>query len=97
MADKQRKYGVQVRSDPGSVMAGRIDETQTDLTEDREDATDNAVEAVAEYILRKFNGALEIDYDDGTTYQILVTKIGPPDPTNGMRYGLRPDGYVVGY
>lgn len=92
-----RKYAVQFRSDTGRVMAGTVNDEQTDLTEDREDVTDNAVLSVAEYVLRQFDGAVQVDYDGGLTYQISVTKIGPPDPTNGMRYGLHPDGRVVGY
>ena len=65
----------------------------------KEDAPHNivsAVLAVAEYVVRNSDGALEIDYDDGITYQIQVVKIGQRHP-DGARYGLHPGGVIVGY
>ena len=91
-----KTFGVQLDAQSGRVVAGRVDEDQVDLLAGKEDVTDNAVLAVAEYVLRSFGGALEVDYDDGITYQIQVVKIGRPH-SDGTRYGLHPDGLIVGY
>ncbi|WP_102145616.1 DUF7446 family protein [Mycobacterium hubeiense] len=91
-----KKFGVQFIGDSKRVYVGRIDEARDGLVGETEDATDNAVHAVAEYIINAFGGALEVDYDDGTTYQIQVVKIGRPQP-DGSRYGLHPGGMIVGY
>lgn len=97
VTDRSRKFGVQFDAASNQVVAGPINEAQDALTDAKEDATDNAVQAVAEYVLESFDGALEVDYPDGITYQIQVVKIGQRDPTNGMRYGLHPGGLIVGY
>ncbi len=94
--DSQNPW-VQFIASDGRVIAGHINETQDGLTKDAEDVTDNAVQAVAEYVIQQFDGALQVDYSDGTTYQIQVAKIGQPDPTTGMRYGLHPGGEIVGH
>ncbi len=96
VADQVKTFGVQLDAQSGRVVAGRVNEAQDDLLAGKEDVTDNAVLAVAEYVLRSYDGALEVDYDDGITYQIQVVKIGQPQ-SDGTRYGLHPDGMIVGY
>ncbi len=91
------QFGVQLIGKTNRIEAGQINEAGEDLDGATSDVTDNAVMAVAEYIIRGFESALEVDYDDGVTYRILVTKIGPPDPATGMRTGLLPNGDLVGY
>lgn len=39
-----------------------------------EDCTDMTIRVVADYIVKHFNGALVIDYKDGTQYEIQVTQ-----------------------
>lgn len=97
MAGQSNALGVQFIASAGRVIAGPINETQDGLTSEAEDVTDNAVQAVAEYVIQRFNGALQVDYSDGITYQIQVAKIGQPDPTTGMRYGLHSGGEIVGH
>lgn len=88
-----RKFGVQLNGQSGRVVAGEFNDAQTDLIPGAEDVTDNAVAAVAEYVLGVFDGALEVDYDDGITYQIHVAKLGPTR-ADGTRVGLYPGGWV---
>ncbi|UBV17770.1 hypothetical protein [Mycolicibacterium fortuitum] len=97
MPGQSKTLGVQFIASEGRVIAGHINETQDGLTKDAEDVTDNSVQAVAEYVIQQFAGALQVDYSDGITYQIQVAKIGQPDPTTGMRYGLHPGGEIVGH
>jgi len=89
--------GVQLLGKTNRIVAGHLNETGDDLDGATSDVTDNAVMAVAEYVIRGYESALEVDYDDGVTYRIVVTKIGPPDPVTGMRTGLLPTGEIVGY
>ena len=91
-----RKFGVQLDAELNQVVAGRMNEAQDALLAGKEDVTATAVLAVAEYVVRNSDGALEIDYDDGITYQIQVVKIGQRHP-DGARYGLHPGGVIVGY
>ncbi|BCI84556.1 hypothetical protein MTY66_61810 (plasmid) [Mycolicibacterium sp. TY66] len=42
-----------------------------------EDCTDMTIRVVADYIIKHFNGALLIDYKDGTQYEIQVTQKAP--------------------
>lgn len=88
-----RTFGVQLNGQSGRVVAGEFNEAQTDLNPGAEDVTDNAVLAVSEYVLRVFDGALEVDYDDGIIYQIQVVKLGPTR-ADGTRVGLHPGGWV---
>lgn len=97
VAGQSKALGIQFFASDGRVVAGHINEAQDGLTGHVEDVTDNAVQAVAEYVAQLFDGALQVDYSDGITYQIQVVKIGQPDPTNGMRYGLHPGGEIVGH
>lgn len=96
MGDQVRRFGVQLIGQSGRVFGGPVNEDGTGLLAGAEDVTDNAVLAVAEYVLRSFDGAVEIDYPDGPTYQIQVVEVGKPDK-DGTRYAVHPDGYVVGH
>lgn len=92
----RKQLGVQFLGESKRVVVGRVNESQDALVGEMEDATDNAVQAVAEYVIHAFDGALEIEYDDGVTYQIQVVKIGQRR-ADGGRYGLHPGGLIVGY
>lgn len=92
----RNEFGVQFLGESKRVVVGRVDEAQDSLVGEPQDATENAVQAVAEYVIHAFDGALEIEYDDGVTYQIQVVKIGQRHP-DGSRYGLHPGGMIVGY
>lgn len=92
----RKTFGVQFIGESKRVVVGRVNDAQDSLVGEAEDATDNAVQAVAEYVLHAFDGAVEVDYEDGITYQISVVKIGRPYP-DGTRYGTHPGGRVVGY
>ena len=92
----EREFGVQFRGASKQVVVGRVNEAQDALVGETEDATDEAVQAVAEYVIHAFDGALEVEYDDGTVYQVQVVKIGQRQP-DGSRYGAHPGGLVVGY
>ncbi len=96
MGQQVKRFGVQLNGKSGRVFGGPVTEGQTELMVGAEDVTDNAVLAVAEYVLRSYDGALEVEYADGTIYQIQVVKIGQPQ-ADGTRYEVRPDGYVVGH
>lgn len=92
----RNEFGVRFIGQSKRVVAGRINEAQDSLVGETDDVTDNAVLAVAEYIIHAFDGALETECDDGVTYQIQVVKIGQRHP-DGSRYGLHPGGLIVGY
>ena len=96
VAEQVKNFAVQLDGQLGQIFTGQVDASGSELLSNKEDVTDNAVLAVAEYVLRSFDGALEIDYDDGITYQIQVVKIGQPQH-DGSRYGLHPGGMIVGY
>lgn len=96
MAQDRREFGVQFRGESKRVVVGKVNDAQDSLVGRTEDATDEAVQAVAEYVIHGFDGALEVEYDDGTVYQVQVVKIGQQQP-DGSRYGVHPGGLVVGY
>lgn len=91
-----KKFGVQFQGAPKRIFVGRVGESQNFLVGDTEDATDDAVQSVAEYVIQAFDGGLEVDYEDGVTYQIQVVKIGRRR-ADGSRYGLHPGGMIVEY
>lgn len=91
-----RQFDVQFLGETKRVVAGRINDAGDGLAEPMDDVSDNAVQAVAEYVIANFDGAVEVDYADGVTYQIQVVKIGPPH-ADGSRFGLHPGGMIVGY
>jgi len=95
MGEKLKRIGLQLNGKSGRVFAGPVNDDQTELLAGADDVTDNAVLAVAEYVLRSYDGALEVDYDDGTTYQILVVKRGRPQ-ADGGRYEVHPGGWAEG-
>ncbi|SIE26010.1 DUF7446 family protein [Mycobacteroides abscessus] len=39
-----------------------------------EDCTDMAIRAVAEHIIKHYDGGLVVDYKDGTKYEIQITR-----------------------
>lgn len=47
----------------------------------RGDVTDDAVRAVADFVLAEHEGAVEVEFGDGYVYQIEVVKIGPAGAT----------------
>lgn len=95
--DQPRKtLGVQFIGETKRIVVGRVSEAHDSLVGETEDATDDAVRAVAEHIIHVYDGALEIEFDDGMIYQVEVVKIGRQHP-DGSRYGLHPHGMVVGY
>jgi hypothetical protein len=94
-AQARKRLAVQFRGAAKSILAGEVN-AAGDALVDESGVTDTAVNSVAEYVLNEFDGALELEYADGTTYQIQVAKIGPPLP-DGTRYGLHPGGLLVGY
>lgn len=89
-------FGVQLDAESNQIVAGRMNKAQDALLAGKEDVTDMAVLSVAEYVVRNFDGAAEIEYEDGITYQIQVVKIGQRHP-NGARYGLYPGGVIAEY
>lgn len=91
----ENQLAVQFRGAAKRIFAGPVNEAGDGLV-DENDVTDTAVNSVAEYVINVFDGALELEYDDGITYQIQVAKIGPEQP-DGSRYGLHPGGLIVGY
>lgn len=91
-----RQFDIQFRGSSKRVVAGRLNEAGDGLVEPTDDVSDNAVQSVAEYVIHNFDGAVEVDYHDGVTYQIQVVKIGPPH-ADGSRFGLHPGGMVVEY
>ena len=96
MGDQELKFAVQLNGQSGRVFGGPVNEDGTGLVPEAQDVTDAAVLAVAEYVLRSFDGALEVEYPDGPTYRIQVVKVGTPH-ADGTRYAVHPDGYVVGH
>jgi hypothetical protein len=90
-----QRLAVQFRGAANRIFVGYVNEAGDELA-DEADVTDTAVNSVAEYVINAFDGALELEYDDGTTYQIQVVKIGPPG-ADGARYGIHPGGLVAGY
>lgn len=89
------RLAVQFRGAANRIFAGHVNEAGDELVGES-DVTDTAVHSVAEYVINAFDGALELDYDNGITYQIQVVKIGPPGP-DGTRTGLHPGGLIVSY
>lgn len=59
MPGQSKTLGVQFIASDGRVIAGPINETQDGLTKDAEDVTDNAVQAVPEYVIKQFDGTLQ--------------------------------------
>ncbi|WP_293003377.1 hypothetical protein [Mycobacterium sp.] len=86
---------VQFRSAVNRIFAGHVNDAGDDLVGEV-DVTDTAVNSVAEFVINAFDGALELEYDNGITYQIQVVKISPPAAA-GTRMGLHAGGLIVGY
>lgn len=96
MGDQVKSFGVRLNEKAGRVFGGPVDEDGAALLAGAEDVTDDAVLAVAEHVLQSYDGALQVDYANGFSYQIQVVKIGKPQ-ADGTRYELHPGGYVVGH
>lgn len=95
--DQVRKtLGVQFIGETKRIVVGHVNDAQDSLVGDTEDATNDAVRAVAEHIIHAYDGTVEVEFDDGMIYQIEVVKIGQRHP-DGSRYGLHPHGLIVGY
>lgn len=45
-----------------------------------EDCTDMAIRVVAEHIIKHYDGGLVIDYEDGTKYEIQISKSSAAQP-----------------
>lgn len=91
-----RQFDIQFRGESKRVVAGRLNAAADALEEPTDDVGDNAVQAVAEYVIHNFDGAVEVEYDDGVTYQLQVVKICAPH-ADGSRVGLHPGGMIVDY
>lgn len=96
MHETYNEIGVQFIGQNQRLIAGRVNTSRDGLVGETTDVTDNAVQAVAEYVINVFDGGLEVEYDDGSTYQIRVSKIGPPH-SDGARYGVHPGGVIAGH
>ncbi len=96
MHETNNAIGVQFIGQTQRVVAGRVNTSRDGLDGETTDVTDNAVQAVAEYVINGFDGALEVEYDGGITYQVQVSKIGPTH-SDGARHGLHPGGVIASH
>ncbi len=66
-------YGIQNSPLTNTIHVGQVNEEYTEFTH-KEDLTDAAIYAVAEHILRAYDGALRYTLPGGEEYTITVRK-----------------------
>lgn len=79
MAD--RKFGVQFGWLTHRIHVGRLNKGQTAFLDGKEDCTDEAVWAAAEYVAKVCDGEMELTNRVGTTMRIRAeVVVGDPQP-----------------
>ena len=63
--DQKPKYGIQASSFREAILVGRINKAGTEFL-DKEEATDEVLAAVANYVRQHFEGGLTMDFTSKT-------------------------------
>lgn len=67
------KYVVSYQQLTGRIVVGKLNAHGTAFL-DKEDQTDRALRNVAEYVHHEYGGSMTVDFNDGTSFDIQVTK-----------------------
>lgn len=87
------KLGVKFNEHSQRIVVGMMNDAQDDLIDEKEDVTDTAVVAVADYVFAR-TGSVELKLEDDTAYRIEVVKIGRS--RSGGRIAILPGSTIVG-
>ena len=71
------KFGISFGPLTGQIFIGRLNKARTIFLDGKEDHTNQAVACVAEYVLGEHDGAMTLTAEDGSGWEVNVTKLPP--------------------